>query len=364
MTTGREAPLGAVRPLRARVVRPEHAADHVAPMAEVSPASGPALDARPAVFDPDAYEESGPAFYVYRLRRGTEEHTGIVAEVGIEAFLDGGVRGHEAVQPARLEALVRHYAAGAVRTELVALLHRPVAEVATATAEALHGEPMLRFTDAAGWEQEVWPVPASATAVLAAELSRLVHYVADGHHRVAANLSLWRAAGQPDGTGVMCVLHPFGGLRISAFHRRVAGPVAASELLDRLSPAFAVHPLSTPDERSGCFAVYVGGKWYDVTYGGARPPGARGLDVSLLDDLVLEPMLGSPSGRAARVEIVPDVADLAGLVDACDRDGGALFAMRPPALEQLVEVADRGEVMPPKSTYFAPKPWAGVFLRQ
>jgi uncharacterized protein (DUF1015 family) len=110
----------------------------------------------------------------------------------------------------------------------------------------------------------------------------------------------------------------------------------------------------------GCFAVYVEGRWYDATFTGERPAGASGTAVAILDELVLRPLVGDDRSR---IEIASALSPLLDLKAACDEDGGALFALRPPALDQLTEVADRGEVMPPKTTYFDPKPYAGIFLR-
>lgn len=359
----------AVGPVRARVVRQEHALERVVPLVDpprATPAYPPVVPVQRAPGTaPDAYDDRSDGFYVYRLRRGAEEHTGVVGELAVEAFAEGRVRGHEAVHPDRLRALVDHYAAGGARTELVALLHPPATAVARATTLAQDGPPILRFTADDGWEQTVWSLPDAATSALAEALDRLPFYVADGHHRVAAGLRLWEEAGQPSGAAVMCAMYPFGHLRMSAFHRRVRGPVAADRLWQVLADTFEVCPVPGPT-RGGTFDLYVDGSWYAVARAGRRAGGQAGddaLDAAILDREVLEPLLGA-DGRAARLEISPDVGDLSGPTTACDRDGGALFVLRPPSLDQLVALADRGEVMPPKTTYFAPKPCAGVFLHR
>ena len=125
--------------------------------------SAPTRRGPPATIDPDAYDEWAPALYVYRLRRGDDEHVGVWATSVSEAFVDGQVRGHEAVQPERVEALVEHFSSVAVRSELVALLHRPGPAVEAALAESVGRRPLLRFTGPDGWEQTVWRVPATAT---------------------------------------------------------------------------------------------------------------------------------------------------------------------------------------------------------
>ncbi len=158
----------------------------------------------------------------------------------------------------------------------------------------------------------------------------------------------------------MCVIYPLDGLRLLAFHRRVVGPVDSEELLQLLSKSFDVTDLADGGDARGCFAVYLDGRWYDAAFQGVREVGAAGLDVALLDEHVLRPLLGEDTSR---LEISSALTSPEELRRACDEDGGALFALRPPSLTQLTEVADRGEVMPPKTTYFDPKPFAGIFLR-
>jgi uncharacterized protein (DUF1015 family) len=158
-------------------------------------------------------------------------------------------------------------------------------------------------------------------------------------------------------------MYPFDGLRLLAFHRRVSGPVDAGELFALLAGDFDFNDIADPDEATGCFALYIGGRWHDASYTGTRRPGAAGLDIAILNEQVLEPLLGLDELATSRVEITSALSALVELTKACDEDGGALFALRPPALEQLTEVADRGEVMPPKTTYFDPKPYAGIFVR-
>ena len=88
-----------------------------------------------------------------------------------------------------------------------------------------------------------------------------------------------------------------------------------------------------------------------------------GLDVAILDDHVLAPLLGVAPTRARGCRSRPPSTGWSALTLACDEDAGALFTLRPPTLDQLTAVADRGEVMPPKTTYFDPKPYAGIFIR-
>ncbi|MEP6667053.1 MAG: DUF1015 family protein, partial [Nocardioidaceae bacterium] len=312
-----------------------------------------------------AYDDSDPAIYVYRLRDSTTEHTGLVVEVAVEAFESGQVRGHESVQDPRVEALVRHFGVVPARSELVALLHRGGQLVDAAIATVRQTQPLLQFWGDDGIEQTVWRIDDDAlVATLSAELSSDTHYIADGHHRVAASLQEWQAAGRPRDAGVLCVMYPPDQLNLTAFHRRVAGPVDSPGLLAALREReFVVKKATLLTADAGCFGLYVAGNWYVVSSDQGRPAGVAGVDVSLLHERVLEPVFGIDHVGHPRLDVAPPRTPVAELAARCDVDAGALFVLRPPTIDQLVEVADRGEVMMPKTTYFQPKPQAGIFLR-
>jgi uncharacterized protein (DUF1015 family) len=143
------------------------------------------------------------------------------------------------------------------------------------------------------------------------------------------------------------------GLRLSAFHRRVLGPVDLAPLMELLAPSFTVVATAAPPTPApGSFGLYADGGWYTVTPRAAR----AGLDVEVLRAQVLDRL-----GRS--VEIAPARTLVDELTRRCDADGGALFTLAPPPLEALMELADAGDVMPPKTTYFEPKPCAGIFRR-
>ncbi|MGH3501413.1 MAG: DUF1015 family protein, partial [Nocardioidaceae bacterium] len=390
---------GAVHPLTARIVRPQWAAHVVSPMLEslgavervellrANPDSYLNVTRSGADFDQDmtiadvrtadaaalqrlmslgAYDDAEPAMYVYRLRDAVNEHTGVVAEVDTHAFVTGEVRGHESVDSSRVEGLVRHFAVVPARSELVALLHTAGPEAAAIVKATCAEPPILEFSVPGGPEQSVWRVHGERrTAALAAELSRGPHYIADGHHRVAASLREWEQAGRPARSGVMCVLYAPDELDLRAFHRRVAGPVDSSRLLAELGRDFTVgQPARGPGggDRSS-FRVYVCGRWYDVSYDEPRDAGVAGLDVSLLHNRVLGPVLGIQATADTRLEMVPERTPVSELTSRCDADGGALFLLRAPGIEALTSIADQGEVMMAKTTYFEPKPRAGIFVR-
>lgn len=314
--------------------------------------------------DPAAYEESAAALYVYRQSGDGASHTGLVCEVALQAFVDGRVRGHEAVQAQRVESLARRHATTNDPPALVALLHRP-GEAFTRTLEETYRTPPILDFPGPGRQQTLWRVAdGPATAAVTDELSAAIHYVADGHHRVSAAIEEWRLAGKPPEAGLLCVVHPMEGLRLSAFHRRVSGPVVPAGLLELLGPWARVQAVSAPPAPTvGAFGLYVGGDWFDVRHQGSPGAGRADLDIAVLQTQVLERLDRPTPGLSRSVEIAPALTFVDELVRRCDADGGALFTLAPPPLEALTMLADAGEVMPPKTTYFEPKPCTGIFLR-
>ncbi|QIG42383.1 DUF1015 domain-containing protein [Nocardioides anomalus] len=337
--------MSVVRPFAARVVRPEYARRLVSGLAELPEDTGTLPPVAPP--DPAAYDLVEEALYVYRQG----EHVGVVAEVDVRAFTDGRVRGHEAVQAQRVESLVAHLRTDAPPA-LVALLHPAGPAYERAVVASLEAPPLLDFDGPGGLRQTVWRVAPELTAELAAELSGATHYIADGHHRVAASLTAWHRAGEPDGSGVLCVVHPMDGLDLSAFHRRVLGPVDAEPLAALLATSVVQPVAAAPEPRAGSVGLYAGGRWSLVTL----PPADGALDVEVLQAEVLD--------RLARpVEIAHAQTPVEELTRRCDADGGVLFTLAPPPLGALVALADRSGTVPPKTTYFEPKPCAGVFRR-
>ncbi|HET7432491.1 MAG TPA: DUF1015 family protein [Nocardioides sp.] len=315
--------------------------------------------------DPTAYVDSPAALYVYRQSNGDASYTGLVCDVSVQAVADGRVRGHEAVHQLRVDALVWHHARSEAPPALVMMLHRAGPAYTRAIAETLPTEPLLDFEGPRGFRQTVWRLDdGPTTQAVLDELATRDLYIADGHHRAAAALEEWRVAGKPPEAGLPSLIHPIDELTLSAFHRRVSGPVDPQRLLALLDDDVEVREVTGPPALAvGTLGLYVGTRWYAVRLPDARPTGAAGLDVTLLQTRVLDRLDPAPPGRVRTVDAVPAVTPVAELVARCDIDAGALFTLAPPPPEALTDVADAGEIMPPKTTFFEPKPAAGIFLR-
>lgn len=387
-----------IRPFRAAVVRPEWAARVVSPMhdsltpeerAEIkaanqdsylhvtSRAGDPGESDDPAVaaaagtaalerlLGEGAFRElPEPSLFVYRIDAEGSGHTGIVAEVPVEAFKSGDVRGHEDVQPDRVEALSLYLEGVGASSDPVALMFHPDRGLTELFAEIEDEEPMLRIDHEPEVIQRVWRVnDPAAVATITDRLAGEILYVADGHHRVAASIAASERLTDPSGAAVLCVLYPADELRVLAFHRLVAGPVGR-DLRASLEDRFEVENMDAGQAAPGTFAIRVEGGWLRASgRDPARPPGVAGLDVTRLHHEILQPLLGVADAGDPRLEVVPDTVPVDQLAARTDEGGGALFVLAAPAIEELFEVADRGEIVPPKSTYFLPKPMSGLFLR-
>ena len=238
MTLGRgrrAASVSDVRPFPARVVRPEwaRAAGHRAGRAARGHRDAPPVGAG----RPCGVRRVGARALRLPAGAGRLVYTGVVCEVAVRAFVDGQVRGHEAVQAQRVESLVRHHATTDAPPALVALLHHAGPAYARTLDEVCATPPILDFAGPSGLQQPVWRVPGGpATARLADELTAADHYIADGHHRVAAALAAWRLARRARGRRSAVRRAPDGrppAVRVPPTGDRAGRPRA---LLDLLAP--------------------------------------------------------------------------------------------------------------------------------
>jgi uncharacterized protein (DUF1015 family) len=318
------------------------------------------------LLDAGLFEEvAEPGMYLYRLRIGGHEQTGIVGEVGTAAFVDGRVLGHEGVQPERVDALELHLQRLGARSTLVALTYRADDDVRKVVDAATEEPPIRRFRTG-DLEQTVWHLgDPDAIARITERVDHDTLYITDGHHRAAASVDLWERSGRPAGTGVPVVVFPHEELRMLSFHRRVLGPltIAVDDLLTELRERARVEEGRPLEGERGTFGLYVAGRWYRVALGSSNASGVDALDVTRLHREILEPVFGFGEAGDPGLEAVSDAVPIEELTGRVDEDRGAAFTLTAPTFEQFFEVADRGEQMPAKATYFDPKPQSGLFLR-
>jgi uncharacterized protein (DUF1015 family) len=324
--------------------------------------------------------DAAPSLFVYRQTREGVSQTGLVACVEVAQYRTGEIRKHEKTRPDKEDDRTRHMLVTACHAEPVFLCFRDRAFEGRSLADRLEAatasEPLFDFVAVDGVAHAGWPVAdPAALAGAFGTLERL--YIADGHHRSAgadrAAAACERArAGRHSGAEeygrFLAVIFPHDQLRILPYNRVVKdrGGLSPEALLERLRGVGAVRPAAagTPARR-GEVLVFVGGSWWLLSIPEASvdlgDPIAS-LDVSLLQDRVLGPILGIGDPRTdPRIEFVGGIRGTAELERRAGGDGAA-FSMHATSAEELLRVADAGEIMPPKSTWFEPKLRSGLFV--
>jgi uncharacterized protein (DUF1015 family) len=315
--------------------------------------------------------DPAPSYYVYRIVMGDHVQTGLVAATPMAAYLANRVRKHEFTRPDKEDDRVRQIDAVDAQTGPVLVVHKPVVTVRAALDEITAGTPAYDVTRPDGVRHTVWAVTARDAVARVAQAYAPVDvlYIADGHHRSAAaarvaELRDKRGSGSDAHQRFLIVAFPADELNILDYNRVVKDLNGLSEddFLARVGEAFSVSRSDGPAKpgRPHAFGMYLAGSWYALE--AASPPGADAppldrLDVKLLSDRLLEPVLGIADPRTdPRIDFVGGIRGLAALEARVDSgDWAVAFALYPTGIADLMAVADANEVMPPKSTWFEPK---------
>lgn len=327
--------------------------------------------------------EAAPAYYIYRQMMWGRVQTGIVGCASVDEYLDGTIKKHELTRKEKELDRIRHFDTCSTQTEPVFLAYRKHEGIATAIREWIKfHKPEYDFTSEDGVTHLLWPVTDAAVIETIRKGFEEVPtlYIADGHHRTASSaaVSAKRREQHPDHTGeeeynyLMAVTFSDEDLFIMDYNRVVfnLNGMTQKQFLEKISEKFSVTPSSVAGPHAPRtkheFGMYLGGSWYSVT---ARPGTfdaehpIDSLDCAILQTNLLAPVLGIDDPRTS--ERIDFVGGIRGLEELERRTGeGVAFALYPVTMGDLFHVADSGEIMPPKSTWFEPKLRSGLFAHE
>jgi uncharacterized protein (DUF1015 family) len=319
--------------------------------------------------------ESEPCLYLYRQTMGEHSQIGLVAVAHIDDYRDDIIRKHEKTRPAKEDDRTRLASTLEAHLGPVFLTYKERPEIDTLVSSIIDSRPAdTDFVAADGIGHSVWRIPGGDELVALFDGVPL-SYVADGHHRSASasRVGAERRAANPDHTGeedynwFLTVLFPGDQLKVLPYNRVVAdlNGLEPEELFAEASKRFDVQIAdnSVPTQ-AGEVRMYLAGTWYALKWEQEGDDPVDSLDVSVLQDRLLEPVLGIDDPRTnSRVDFVGGIRGTKELENRVDSGRDAVaFSLYPVTVDQLIAIADAGAIMPPKSTWFEPKLRSGLFI--
>ncbi len=319
--------------------------------------------------------ESGERLYVYRQVMGGHSQTGVVSCCHIDDYANDIIRKHEKTRKDKEDDRTRHCLELNANSGPVFLTYRDQPALDRLVAAAQRPAPLYDFTAADGVSHTVWRVEGETAPWVESFRQVPLAYVADGHHRAAAafRAGQQRRAANPAHTGreeynwFLAVLFPASQLRILPYNRCVAdlNGLTPAAFLERVRSIFKTESAAGA-EPSGPREVrmYLGGAWHKLTWAEFDADPVGRLDVSVLQEWLLAPVLGVDDPRTnTRISFVGGIRGTGELVKRVDSGRDAVaFSMFPTTVGQMMDIADAGQIMPPKSTWFEPKLRSGLLV--
>lgn len=327
--------------------------------------------------------DSKPCYYVYSQTMSGRTQRGIMLCAHTDDYSEGRIKKHELTRRDKEDDRMIHVRIQNANIEPVYFAFRDNASLGRIVDEVVAAEPEYSFTDENKVEHELWVVSDEAltgriTEIFSNEVDAF--YVADGHHRTAAaaRVCAEKRESNPSHTGLeeynyfMAVCFPESELRIMDYNRLVKdlNGLDGKQFLEALSERFVVDVMGR-EIYHPCFrhniSMYLDGIWYSLTakddcYDESDP--INGLDVTILSRYVLDDVLGIKDLRTdRRIDFVGGIRGLGELRDRVDSgEMKVAFAMYPVSMKELLAIADRSEIMPPKTTWFEPKLRSGLAI--
>lgn len=324
-------------------------------------------------------------YYIYAQTMDGRTQYGLVAACHFEDYLAGKIKKHELTLPSKEDDRMTHVRNQNANIEPVFFSYPAVAEMDAIVNDVVkNNKPEYDFVAADGFGHHLWLVKDDAKIKRITEIFAQMPalYVADGHHRTAAaaRVGQEKKSQNPNHTGTeeynyfLAVIFPDDQLKIIDYNRVVKdlNGLTPAQLIEKLQKSFEVKEMGTKIYSPNAlhnFSMYLEGKWYSLTakagtYNDHDPIGV--LDVTILSNLVLDDILGIADLRTSkRIDFVGGIRGLGELQERVDSgDMKVAFALYPVSMKQLIDIADTGNIMPPKTTWFEPKLRSGLVIHE
>ncbi len=325
--------------------------------------------------------DSKPCFYLYRLTMNEHSQTGLVTLTSVEEYNNGQIKKHEYTRPEKVDDRANHIMYTRAQVGPVFSIFRNRKEIRAIFEKTTQEPPKYDFVSEDGVRHQMWVVGDAEQIDNLVSAFADLHglYIADGHHRSAAAAEVARRlkkensnhTGQEHYNFFLNVLFPDDELHILPYNRVVKDlkGMAVTQLLEKASANFTVAPHAGPvvPNKNYQFGLYCHKQWFvletkEGSFNAQHP--SESIDSAVLSSNFLKPILGIENIRTdQRIDFVGGIRGVEELVRLVDSDQYAVaFSLYPASVEQLLEVADAGQVMPPKSTWFEPKLRSGIVV--
>ena len=329
-------------------------------------------------------QDEKPCYYVYAQTMDGRTQYGFVVAASVEDYMSGSIKKHELTRRDKEEDRMKHVRINRANIEPVFFTFPDNAELEAVLKEVTAKEPVYDFVAADGFGHHFWVVDDDETiSRITALFSGIPNmYIADGHHRSAAAALVGKemADANPNHTGneeynyFLAVCFPASHLHVIDYNRLVRdlNGLSESEFMARLTDNFVVENKGTDvykPQHLHNFSLYLNGEWYSLTakqgtYDDDDPIGS--LDVTISSDLILRDVLGITDLRSdKRIDFVGGIRGLEELKRRVDSGEMKLaLALYPVTMGQIIKIADTGNIMPPKTTWFEPKLRSGLVIHK
>jgi uncharacterized protein (DUF1015 family) len=314
------------------------------------------------------FQDPQPCYYIYELQWKGRTQTGLVCVSSVEDYFNDVIKKHEHTRPEKEQDRIDHMRTIRAQTGNVFMACRDLKELHDLFEHwKKRNIAEYNFTAPDGVQHAVWVVNETSTIDVITNLfaEKVPYtYIADGHHRAASAAKVSKEIDSEEARYFLTTIFPAGELAIMDYNRVVAdlNGLDEAEFLKKVQERFDVSKSSTPVKPAHLhqFGMYLAGSWYTLTarpgtYNDNDPIGV--LDVTILQEQVLNPLLGIEDPRTdSRIDFIGGIRGLEELEKRVNcSDAKVAFSLHPVTIRQLFDIADSGEVMPPKSTWFEPK---------